>query len=550
MKSFFWGALASSLGLVCLTSPVFAQSSNLLPTPTFQNPWNGYSAQPVYQTARMFEDSKPEAIPTPAAAPQEPSAYNDSAYEVPHASGSSATQSMPAYGAPQQGARTYSAPSEGSRMYSAPSHGTPAYSSPSHGTPGYSSPAPMGSSCVEGSGSGAYAQGEVIDGGYVEGGSSGWLGGWGGDYASAGAINNFTAHRYGGGGCWYGYVNGMVMTRKGDDFSQISFDTSNPVGQLLSSKDAAMDWSGGVEVFLGHRLSNCWAVEVGYWGLYPSNQEANAYDPDGVQGTAADLNTVFDFTTIGYDDGGGYGNVNDWYDNAARHRLRREFQYHNAEVNFVYSPQQFCCSCPTGGCGPQGAAFGGAGVCGPRFNMNWLFGFRYMNIGENWEYASDETDTTFDGSADELYYNINTKNDLFGFQFGGNGAYRVTNCLTADFGVKFGLFNNHMTHHSRIGGAGGAATVVPGIPNEGRAYDIRSSDDAIAMLGEIKAGVNYKIGCHWSINAGYRAVAVNGVALPQDQIPRNFADIDGVANINKNGCLLLHGAYGGVEFCY
>jgi len=544
MKSSFFGAMASSLGAACLTTVALAQApSNLLPTPSFQN-WSGAS----YQTARLMADDGEENIPSPAPVPM----------AAPDA-------------APMQAAPSHAAP------YQSPAHAAPTYSAPQHVSPAHSAPIGAGcQNCNNGAGtghgagaayghggaaingqSGAYVdggQGGYVEGGYAQGGyvEGGYVeGGYAGGYD--GAIDGFMSHRHGR-SCWYGGVNGLIMNRVKSDDVWLSFPTGNAGAHLMGTSDAAMDWAGGVEVFLGHRLSNCWSVEAGYWGIYPSQSEANAFDPNGTPGDANDLNTTFDLTTIQYDDGAGPSAVNDWFDNAARHRLRRDFAFHNVEANMVYNPGIFCCGCGAGGYGGAGIGGLGAGAGyaggGSRFTMNWLFGVRYMHLGEQWQFAADEADTTFTGAANELYYDIDVDNDLLGLQFGGNGNYQLSGRWSADFGAKFGVFNNHMTHSSRIGGANGAATVVAGIPNAGRAFDVRSSKDDIAFLGEMKVGMNYRVSCNCSLNFGYRAVAITGVALPGDQIPASFADIDGVSDINSDGSLILHGGYAGLEFNY
>jgi hypothetical protein len=52
------------------------------------------------------------------------------------------------------------------------------------------------------------------------------------------------------------------------------------------------------------------------------------------------------------------------------------------------------------------------------------------------------------------------------------------------------------------------------------------------------------------LRGGYRALAVTGIALPSAQIPNNFEDVFGVAQIDSNGSMILHGAFLGVEYNY
>ena len=42
-------------------------------------------------------------------------------------------------------------------------------------------------------------------------------------------------------------------------------------------------------------------------------------------------------------------------------------------------------------------------------------------------------------------------------------------------------------------------------------------------------------------------MAVSGIAWASEQIPANFADLPGVADIDANATLVLHGAYVSAE---
>jgi hypothetical protein len=47
---------------------------------------------------------------------------------------------------------------------------------------------------------------------------------------------------------------------------------------------------------------------------------------------------------------------------------------------------------------------------------------------------------------------------------------------------------------------------------------------------------------------GYRAMAIAGVALSEQQIPRFISDAASIQNIDSNGHVILHGAFAGVEY--
>lgn len=335
-----------------------------------------------------------------------------------------------------------------------------------------------------------------------------------------------------GGACSFGGVNGLIFTRDREDDVWLSFDTTNVAGHLLSYREAEMPYSAGVEATYGRRIRQGYAWEARYFGIYPGQVEANALDPSGVPAAGADLNTTLDLTPLNYNDGAGASSVNDWFDNAARHRLRRSWRIHNAEINLLHSPA--CC--------------GGFGVPGlGANNVSIIGGFRYLHFGEDFSFGTDETDTTFTGAADELFYDISTRNNLYGFQLGADGRFALTQRLDVVTIAKFGVYANDISHTSRIYGANGNAVVGAG-PNAGRAFAINSRKTDVSFLGELDLGLAYRVGCRWSLRGGYRAIAISGIALPAGQIPRNFADIDGVANIDSGASTILHGAYAGAEY--
>jgi hypothetical protein len=179
-----------------------------------------------------------------------------------------------------------------------------------------------------------------------------------------------------------------------------------------------------------------------------------------------------------------------------------------------------------------------------------LTGFRYLRFEDNISFASDPNDTSFTGEADELYYNINCDNDLWGWQFGGFGQKALGGSrLSLTFGAKAGVFLNDADARSTIGGSAGLATINNG-PNQGVAWDIESHDDSFATIAELQAGVAYAFLPTWRIRGDYRVIGISGVALPTNQIYQDLRGIQDVALISTNGDLILHGVFVGVERTY
>ncbi len=327
----------------------------------------------------------------------------------------------------------------------------------------------------------------------------------------------------GGRGCWYGGAYALYWDRANNDNVWTSvYDNAIGVG-VLSTNHASMDWTVGGQVTVGRDL-NCGtsAMEFTYWGLNPNAQEAWAY-----AGVGANLLTSFDLSTLNYDDGGGASSIDGWFDGASNHRIVRDYNFQNLELNFIHHT---CCGTH----------------CCRQYNFSTIAGIRYLKFNESFLFSADETDNVYDGAANEVHYSVNVNNHLLGLQLGGRGEYYCTPCFALHSGVKAGAYANYIDHSSFIGGSNGAAVVGAG-PNAGQLFDINSSKTNFAMLAELDLGASYQLSCRWRATAGYRLIALSGVALPGNQIPTNFADIGGVRNIDSECSLILHGGYAGLE---
>lgn len=416
------------------------------------------------------------------------------------------------------------------------------------GANGYSGGAPVGAgamgmgggaACGDGGGGagigggpGIGVGGGMVDGGYIDGGyiDDGSVGGGYLGYPGGGGI---------GGGCWFVGVGGLFMTRDRNDDKQLTTSAVDFFDTRITQRSAAMDWSGGFQTRFGRYFNGGRnAFEAIYWGLFPSDQSVTAID-------YGNLTSSLDFgslTSIGDFGGGPAPNaINAWYTNADTQRLTRGYQFHNIEANLLGG--SLC-----GGVGNY--AFNAPGCCNSRLALSWLAGVRYFRFTEDFEFASSFGDPTYDNSLNDMFYNIDVENNLIGGQIGGRAQYCVTNKVSLYTAAKVGVYGNHITHDSRIGNAYGAAYVndpTAGIWN-GAAFDIHSTKNDVAILGEIDLGVAYYVTCNLKATFGWRTLGLTGVALAENQIPRNFTDLGDVQSIDSACGLILTGGYAGLEY--
>ena len=341
-------------------------------------------------------------------------------------------------------------------------------------------------------------------------------------------------------GYWFGGIGGLIMFRDYESNVYLSYWPTDPRNNVMTSRNAELGSMGGYEASIGRTMCNGWAWMATYWGLA---QDSDTASVGGMPQTRLMGLSYLNYTPAGF----GGDNVYNWYNNAANHRIIRENEFHNLEINFFRG-------CSTGcgtnfGAGAIGMGSGcGPVACntGPAWNFQWLAGARFFKFDEYFQYASS-VDGSYTYMPRELYYDIETENNLVGFQLGGLAQRAFGRCWSLYAGTKMGIYNNRINYYSRIYGPSGDAVVNTGSYN-GTAYNVRSTKDDLALLGELNVGARYQFARCWRATIGYRAIAATGIALAPNQIPYDFSYIPGVRYIDSDGSLILHGAYAGIEF--
>jgi hypothetical protein len=307
----------------------------------------------------------------------------------------------------------------------------------------------------------------------------------------------------------------------GHDF--FSYDSAIETNQLLDPRDAEYGLIPGIEARLV-RFDYCAMVgwEGVYWGLFPDESLTYAYATD----VTGDLNAILNFDQLDYN-----GNpANAYVDDAMVHRLRREMEIHNVEVNRLWGVPPAPC-----GCSP--------------WTLRALAGFRYFDFSESLQFGADTVNTSFTGAIDELYYTIDADNNLYGGQLGGYAERAFGGRWSATFGVKAGVFANDASAVSHIGGAAGTAVINNG-PNNGRQWLVTANKCDVAFLGEVRAGLACQLGWHWRVVGEYRVLAASGVALPVNQIYPDLRGLQDVELLDTDGNLIVHGAFAGLEWVF
>ena len=317
---------------------------------------------------------------------------------------------------------------------------------------------------------------------------------------------------------WYGSLAALIMTRDRGNKVFTTYDNNDINNQVFHTQEADVDWEGGFEFTVGRRICCTHGLEFTYWTLDRLESSANYYS------ATDEISTPLNVGFLEFD---GQPAAN-FFDSAREHRISRENEVHSLELNLVQLPFDSC---------------GG-------LNVSYMLGVRYFRFNEDLTFASVAGGSEFgDDPANEVYLEVDAHNSLIGFQMGARADYSLTSGFRL-FGIpKVGVYYNRIEEVVRLRTGNGVdgLTVAPAtaysFPRDG-------AKDDVAFLAQLDLGAEYDLTCNCTVFGGYRAVAISGVALSDQQIPAILADVPEWEDIDSNGHVILHGAFGGVEFRY
>lgn len=341
---------------------------------------------------------------------------------------------------------------------------------------------------------------------------------------------------------WYGYVGALTMTRDRSNKFWTTYETGNNPNQLMYFPGS--DWGGGFETTIGFAWSgggdacgnvgctdscndcnSCstpyrHGIEATYWGVWGLDAE------DSRRSETNQLSSPIDLGFVNIPTPGLPASV--YFDNAREHRLRRDGEVHNVEVNLVdfITPMH-----------------------GRDVQYQWLVGARFFKYDEFLQFASVSSGNEFgsDNGLNEAYLDTDIENNLIGVQIGGRADWRVHRCWRLFGGTKVGVYANDINYDARLYRGDGALATFE---TTGNAFDLHAHETDVSLLAQLDLGLAWDFSCHWSANIGYRAVGISGLALADDQIPAFLAAEMDWTDIDSNGSMILHGGFAGLEFRY
>lgn len=315
----------------------------------------------------------------------------------------------------------------------------------------------------------------------------------------------------------YGLVEALFLTRQPQFDRQPIVVDPNTDTTYLTTSNTSFNYNPGLRAMVGMHLCEGRAVEFSYPGLFRGNASATAVKPDPAAFLTFPDNLV--------------GNV---FVDMERSHVNYSSWLNSFAVNFPC-----CCGCcDECGCGEPGCGDDcGGGGCGDVQcqSLTWFSGFRYLNLGEQYNITAQRT---IAGVVENGSYNTRTSNHLYGGQLGAR-LRRTRGRFGWEAAGAAGIYGNDAQQ---------SQTVVdfPDFPLR----NVSSNRSGVAFVGDTNLSGLYRLTNVWNLRAGYNVIWIQGLALAPNQLDFNFASAQGGSQLNNGGGMLLHGFNVGVEARY
>ena len=353
---------------------------------------------------------------------------------------------------------------------------------------------------------------------------------------------------------WFGGANLLFLTMENESDRRLVFNEDNSRVQL-STSDVDPEASVGFDIFAG-RYFDCgrYGLSVRYF-LFDPEEEARGI------GAAMSRAAFPQWRDVEVDGDTVYNH----FDGGEAFRAERDLRFQSIEANVTHfgilGAQRAASACGGGlsgllqRCGVPAewcnTGYGYGGAAGPlvrptsgRMQIATSHGFRWFEMEDELQLAAN-VDMVPGYGVDDVYYEVETDNNLYGYQFGSRMTYCLSNRWNLNIGGKFGIYANDVEYRQRLG-TGNMIAFRTGMPSE----RIRSeaSDTVLATLGELDLGLGYRLSNAWTVRGGYRLIGLTGVATSTGSIAPEYSSLASSASVDADDSVILHGGYVGLEF--
>jgi putative beta barrel porin BBP7 len=299
----------------------------------------------------------------------------------------------------------------------------------------------------------------------------------------------------------------LIAFRRDWQTRQVFATLNNSTNIALSIGDLEIAYQPGLRVLAGRRLNDCFAVEGSFLGLLQWDETRTRLDnTPNSQGTTGNLFSPF--SNFGVPPVVGF----DFNDLAS---IRLNSQFNNAELNL----RQRLVTQPS------------------LMQASALYGFRYMNVRETFDYRTASLAPIGPGTA--IAVETNTRNNLWGLQAGGTLEFRIEPRFWLNFELKGILSYNNASQQTDFtaGPLAGPGVTTSGSNDRGR----------ITLGGDVSATAIWKFTPRIVGRAGYQGIFIDGLALAADNFHRNLQFMStSPSDITRNSHLAFHGPFAGV----
>ncbi len=257
-------------------------------------------------------------------------------------------------------------------------------------------------------------------------------------------------------------------------------------------------------------------IEAVYFGLNKWEERATA------TGAANLFSFLSQFGTVplgGFDD----------TDRSNLQSISLTSQIHNAEVNFRRRWQE-----------PAGF-----------FQGSFLAGVRYFDLDEEFVYATEgQFNNGLNNTLRFSNFNTQTRNQLTGFQMGGDIWWNLLPGIKIGSELKSGIYGNNSMQATEVR----ANSITNGVNSINALVNEVATDGRTAYLTSFNTQLWYRLSYSWAFKTSFQMIYVDNVALATENlnpVPLAFAAQRAAAvGINNDGEVLYTGYTLGAEYSW
>ena len=307
-------------------------------------------------------------------------------------------------------------------------------------------------------------------------------------------------------GLWY-VANEVVALRRDADESRVFATLTTPTDDVLNTNDLQFENQAGLRVIVGRELDDWFALEGSFLGLMQWDEQKAVRDATAnSQATTGNLFSPFtgfgNPATVGLD-----------FNNLASIRLISSLDI--AELNV----RQRIDTAPS------------------IMRATALYGFRYMRIREQFAYRTESLAPVPAGTLNSV--DVETGNQMYGFQIGGSLEFRVAPRCWLNFEGKAAICDNQADQHTLYTTGPLAQPNAPITRFRGEDHTVFAGDLSAALEFQFTPGIVGRI--------GYQALLIDGLALASENFESNVQVLTlGPAELVHDGSAIYHGPFVGL----